>query len=321
MNLEVGSDFSGVVSASRGGAVEFERAYGLADRAHDIAATVDTQFAIASGAKGFTALTVISLIADGTLVLDLTARSILGADLPLIADDVTIAQLLSHRSGIGDYLDEDEPVELPLQVPVQTLVTTADYLPALAGFPTKFPADQRFSYCNGGFVVLALIAERAAGSPFHDLVAERVFMKAEMPDTAFLRSDELPGRAALGYLDDGRTNVFHLPVRGNGDGGVYTTVADLRAFWAALFAGRIVAPEWVARMTEPRSRLSGKRLAYGLGFWLCDPGPVVFLEGMDHGVSFRSLHDPRHDLTATVIANTTDGAWAVARQLREQVHA
>ena len=55
-------------------------------------------------------------------------------------------------------------------------------------------------------------------------------------DTAFLRSDELPGDAALGYLDvDGpRTNVFHLPVRGSGDGGIYSTAADLSAFWRAL---------------------------------------------------------------------------------------
>ena len=51
-----------------------------------------------------------------------------------------------------------------------------------------------------------------------------------MDDTAFLRSDELPAGAALGYLEvDGvtRTNVFHLPVRGTGDGGIYSTVADI----------------------------------------------------------------------------------------------
>jgi hypothetical protein len=61
-----------------------------------------------------------------------------------------------------------------------------------------------------------------------------------MHDTQFLRSDELPGRAALGYLavDGLRTNVFHLPVRGSGDGGVYSTAADIRSMWTALFAGR-----------------------------------------------------------------------------------
>ena len=82
--------------------------------------------------------------------------------------------------------------------------------------------------------MLALIAERVAATPFHDLVRDVVCMPAGMDDTAFLRSDELPGRAALGYIQvDGgwRTNVFHLPVRGSGDGGIYTTATDVAAFW------------------------------------------------------------------------------------------
>ena len=160
---------------------------------------------------------------------------VLGTDLPLIDDEVTVEHLLAHRSGIGDYLDEDiehDRADYLMTVPVQELATTEQYLAVLDGFPTKFPPGEQFSYCNGGFVVLALIAERASGVPFHDLVTERVCEPAGMIDTAFLRSDELPGRAAIGYLDiDGvwRINVFHLPVRGSGDGGIYTTVADIRA--------------------------------------------------------------------------------------------
>ena len=48
-----------------------------------------------------------SLIVDGTLTLDTTAKSILGDDLPLIDDRVTVRHLLAHRSGIGEYLDDD----------------------------------------------------------------------------------------------------------------------------------------------------------------------------------------------------------------------
>ena len=70
----------------------------------------------------------------------------------------------------------------------------------LDGHPVKFAPGERFSYCNSGYVVLALIAERATGEPFHELVRRRVCEPAGMLDTAFLRSDELPGRAALGYL-------------------------------------------------------------------------------------------------------------------------
>jgi CubicO group peptidase (beta-lactamase class C family) len=168
--------------------------------------------------------------------------------------------------------------------------------------------------------VLALIAERTAGVPYHDLVRERVTEPAGMVDAAFLRSDELPGRAALGYVDDGpRTNVFHLPVRGNGDGGIFSTAADISAFWRALFAGRIVPEHWVAEMVRPRSEVPENEARYGLGFWLHATSAVVAMEGYDAGVSFRSEHDPATGTTHTVISNTSEGAWPVTSRLVELV--
>ncbi len=96
--------FAGVVRVDRAGETELSAAYGLADRAHGVANTLETQFATASGTKGLTALAVMSLVEEGVLGLGTTARSLLGDDLPLIAGDVTIEHLLAHRSGIGDYL-------------------------------------------------------------------------------------------------------------------------------------------------------------------------------------------------------------------------
>jgi CubicO group peptidase (beta-lactamase class C family) len=313
------TDFSGVVHVDRDGEIAFAKAYGLAHRGHELPNTVDTQFALASGGKGFTALAVVSLIEDGTLALSTTARSVLGEDLPLIGGDVTIEHLLAHRSGIGDYLDEEVDHDINdylMPVPVQELATTEQYLAVLDGHETKFAAGERFSYCNGGYVVLALIAERASAIPFHDLVRQRVCEPAGLADTEFLRSDELPGGAALGYLavDGGaRTNVFHLPVRGNGDGGIYSTAADISSFWSALFAGRIVSRDWVAEMVRPRSDVPQQSMRYGLGFWLHESTDAVVLEGYDAGVSFRSVHDPGRRSTHTVISNTTGGAWPIAR--------
>ncbi|OFW75505.1 MAG: serine hydrolase [Actinobacteria bacterium RBG_16_68_12] len=310
--------FSGVVRVDRGDVTEIAKAYGFAHRGYEIPNEVDTRFAIASGTKGLTALTVVSLIEEGLLELPTTARSLLGADLPLIGDDVTVEQLLAHRSGIGDYLDEDSDLDVAdylMPVPVHELVTTDDYLVALDGHPPKFAPGERFAYCNSGYVVLALIAERTSGIPFHELVVERVCSPAGMRDTEFLRSDELPGRTALGYLSaDGlRTNVLHVPVRGSGDGGIYSAAADIRALWIALFAGRIVTSDWGREMTRPRSVAPDHKQRYGLGFWLHESTDTVILEGYDAGASFRSVHDPRTDVTCTVISNWTDGAWPVAQ--------
>jgi CubicO group peptidase (beta-lactamase class C family) len=324
-DLAAESAFSGVVRVDRGDRVDVAKAYGLAHRGHGIVNEVETQFGIASGTKGLTALAVVSLIEDGLLELSTTARSVLGTDLPLIDDGVTIEHLLSHRSGIGDYLDEDagdfELSDYLMPVPVHELATTEDYLAVLAGHPTKFPPGERFAYCNSGYVVLALIVERASSMPFHDVVRKRVCEPAEMQDTAFLRSDELPGNAALGYLEvDGvwRTNVFHLPVRGSGDGGVYTTVGDVSSFWKAFISGRVVSSDWVRAIVSPRSVASDGR-RYGLGFWLDATTDAVILEGSDAGVSFRSVWDPRSHATYTVISNTTDGAWPICRFLEDRL--
>ena len=314
--------FSGVVRVDRAGATELARAYGLADRAHGIPNTVETQFAVASGSKTLTALAVMGLVERGTLELGTTARSLLGDDLPLVADDVTVEHLLAHRSGIGDYFDEDAANDITdyvLPVSAHELATTEQFLPVLDGHETRSPAGERFSYNNGGYVVLALLAERASGVGFHELVRSLVTEPAGMADTAFLRSDALPGRAARGYLavDGLRTNVFHLPVVGSGDGGAYTTVADLSTFWDSLLAGRIVSAPTLAEMLRPHSDWPEEQARYGLGFHLHATTDTVWLEGYDAGVSFASVHRPSSSTTYTVVANWTDGAWPVVRAISD----
>lgn len=294
-------DFSGVLSARRRDEVLGEWAVGLADRTTQSPHTPDTRFGLASGTKTFTALAVLSLVQQGVLSLDATARSVLKTELPLIADDVTIDQLLTHRSGIGDYLDEEVDDLAPMSVPVQQLDSTPAYLPILDGFPTKFPAGGRFSYCNGGFVVLAIIAERVSGVPFADLVAQRVFEPAEMTASGFPRSDLLPPGTATGYRPDGRTNIFELPVVGSGDGGAHSTVADLHRFWQALIAGRILALELVALAVEPVTPDADDGRGYGRGIWL-DDGDLI-LSGADHGVMAVSRHDPATGITVSALAN------------------
>ena len=119
------------------------RAYGFADRAHQVPMTVGTRIGVASGAKTFTALTVMRLVEDGVLGLDTRARELLGTDLPLIDDAVTVEHLLAHRSGIGDYLDEDEIDDTNtyvLPVPVHTLLGPESYLGILDGHAAEVRA-------------------------------------------------------------------------------------------------------------------------------------------------------------------------------------
>lgn len=306
------TSFSGVVRVEREGESVIDVAAGFADRANERPNTLDTRFGVASGTKGFTALTIMSLVEDGTLSLDTPVAAIVGDQLPVIAPAVTVDHLLSHRSGIGDYLDEETLGDIDDYVfaarSTHTLATPAAYLDLLNAHPQRTPPGTEFVYNNSGYVVLSHIIETLTGS-FHHAVHDRVLQPAAMARSGFFRSDQLPEQTALGYLADGRTNVFHLPILGAGDGGIYLTLDDSAAFWSALASGKIVSPSTVAVMTSIVTD-RGDRPSYGRGFWLGD-GQHVWLEGMDAGVSFQTGIDRASGATYTVISNTSAGAWPV----------
>ena len=314
-------EFSGVIRVDRQGETILERASGFADRRWSVPMTTTTRLSTASATKGFTALAVMSLIEHGELSLDTPARSLLGDDLPLIDDGVTIEHLLGHRSGIGDYLDEEAQADISDHVmgTVHRYDSAEAYVAVLDGFPQVSAPGEEFVYNNGAFVVLGVLAERASGRPYHTLIDELVVRPAGLVDTAFIRSDSLPAGVAAGYLDrDGlRTNALHLPLLGCGDGGIFSTTADMATFWTALYDGRIVNDANVELMTRPHSDAPAHGRRYGLGFWLARSGPIVFLEGYDAGVSFRSMHDPTTNITRTIIANTSEGTWDLMRLVDE----
>jgi CubicO group peptidase (beta-lactamase class C family) len=317
-------DFSGVVAVDVGDEPGERRCFGLANRAYGVPNGPDTRFALASGSKTFTALGALRLVESGLLELASPVRPILGDDLPLIDDAVTVEQLLAHTSGIGDYLDESadwDASDYILPVPAHTLDVTSGFLPVLDGHPQASDPGAGFAYCNGGYVVLALLIERVSDFDYHSLLQREVFDRAGLAATSYPRSDELPADAAIGYLaaDGLRSNVLHLPVRGNGDGGAYATASDLHRFWRQLLAGRILGPELLAEFTRPRNEVPDEPFWYGLGVYVDPDSGVLAMEGYDAGVSMRSLHDPSTGMTASVLGNTSEGAWPIAGLLLDSL--
>lgn len=317
--------FSGVLSARFDGS-PFEGAFGYRDRANELRNQITTRFGIASGTKGFTAVGVARLIEDGKLEFDTPAQTIIGGRIENLHPSITVRHLLGHTSGIGDYLDEESNPnvnERILSIPVQDLESTFDYLPLIEGLPQKFEPGERFSYSNAGYILLAMIIETVALQPFHSFIETQVFLRAGMNRSGFFRSDGLPPDTALGYLGidaSARTNVFHLPVRGNGDGGAYVPVADMNLFGTALLEGGLLQEQSVSELLRPRCFVERERVSYGYGFWIDQPNESVFLEGYDAGVSFRSAARRGGNGGYTVVSNISSGAWPVVALLRDWLH-
>lgn len=307
--------FSGVVAVTAG-SDGFEASWGFADRAARRPMTTGTALGTASVTKGFTAVAVLALVADG--VFDLATRVVEVTDrLPMLDDDVTIAHLLGHTSGAGDYLDEDvlEDIEQPvLGVAPGTLLDAVDYLPLLTPHPHREPPGTTFRYNNSGYVALSVLVELVTGRSFHEVVRERVLEPAGMAASGMFRLDDLPAHAALGYLRDGSTNEAILPARGAGDGGLYASAADLLAFWRALDAGALLTPDAVEMAWSPPADDPGEG-RYGLGFWL-DGDETVALEGCDAGVSCHTGMRRDGGFAWAILSNTSRGAWPVADVIR-----
>ena len=318
--------FTGVVTVDVGDRRVLERCEGFVHRALGVPMSAGARFGIASGSKAFTALAVMRLVEQGVLRLEGPVRELLGEDLPLVDDRVTVEHLLAHTSGIGDYLDEAggwSPSEFVMTLPVHTLTTAAAFLPMLDGRPQRVDPGAGFTYCNSDYAVLAVVLERATGQTYHDVVRRLVLEPAGLERTGFLPLNELPGDVALGYVSStgDLVNTLHLPVLAAGDGGAFTTADDLHRFWLALLDGRIVSPTTLAQMTAPRHDVPDEDLRSALGFWLHRSHPALVIEGYDAGVSFRSTHLVGSRTTVSVLGNSSQGAWPVVATLARAIDA
>ena len=312
--------FSGVVSLSPlGSGPSLDLAFGLADRSHRVPNTVETRFAMASGCKIFTAMAVGSLIQEDRIGLDTLLADCVRSRQFHFGSAVTIGQLLNHTAGIPDYCNEelgDDYAALWRERPCYRMTSVRDFLPLFENAPMKAPPGQGFLYCNAGFVLLGLVIEELTGRDFREVVAERIFRLCGMTRSGYFAMDALPDNTALGYLSedesDRHTNIYSVPLIGGGDGGAFTTAQDMRLFWRALLAGRILARDLLDRFLAPSVQV-GERDAswhYGRGVWLReDRGNwIVSVEGSDPGASLESQVWRSEGVILTVLSNTGDGA-------------
>ncbi len=318
--------FSGVVSIRQKGSVLYERAAGYADRSNKVENAVETRFGIASGTKFFTALAIGKLIAARKLTFDSKLKDCLALDFPHYPPEITIRHLLTHTSGIPDYYDEEKFTDcghFALSIPCYELNGPRDYLAVFPNEPMKFPPGQRFSYSNGGYILLGLVIEELTGLKYREFVERAVFRAIGMNQSGYFAFDRLPERTALGYIEEAggwRTNIYTLPIVGASDGGAYTTARDLALLWKAFWAGEILPQDMVEVYTAPfvKAEAEGEHTYHGHGLWLSKaPGREreVYITGCDAGVSFRSSVDRTDDLQITVISNTTHGAWPVLKDV------
>jgi D-alanyl-D-alanine carboxypeptidase len=300
-------DFPGLaVGVIRDGKLIKARGYGLANVEHNVSATPTTIFDLASLTKPFVAEAVLLLFQDGKLSLDDPLKKHV-PEVPDAWSGVTIRHLLTHTSGIPDYLNE-----MGRNFPHDT--ATGEFLKAISGESLAFKSGEKWSYSNTGYVLLAMAVSKVSGQPYQEFLAHRVFRPLGMEDTRADSADAVVLNRATGYVSspDGLRNGTYLKhlMMNHGDRGLISSVLDLVKWDGSLDGNKILTDE-TRQLMWSKVRLNGGGTAgYGLGWFIgeADGRPFVRHPGGSPGTATVFTRFPKDGLTVILLANRGQAA-------------
>ncbi len=320
-------DFSGVVHVENRTGMIHASAHGFSNRSESIPNTINTRFGIASGCKLFTAIGICQLVENGSIAFHSKLSNLLDHSFPHFDGEVTVHHLLTHSSGIPDYFDEevmDDFEELWVKNPMYHMKRLEDFLPLFQDQQMKFNPGEKFHYNNAGYIVLGLIIEKVAGTPFSDYVEEYIFKPARMQDSGYFSLDCLPAKTALGYIDkeDGswKTNSYSIPIKGGADGGAYVTAGDMAKLWQSLMNGELVNKEMLTKMTTPWIQTDNGYYGYGIWIEKAEDKIVKYhVMGYDPGVSFASGYYADSEMIVVIPSNKERGPHKLMYLLEDHI--
>jgi CubicO group peptidase (beta-lactamase class C family) len=314
--------FSGVVLVAREGKPVFKKAYGMADRERNIPNQLNTKFCIGSMGKMFTAVAIAQLVEQGKLSYDDLVGKHLGAEwiLSEVGEKVKISHLLSHTSGIAEYLDDEfYKFEAGIYRPLEDRKTIVKEK------SLTFEPGTRWEYCNIGFILLAAIIEKITDWNYSDYIKEHIFDPADMDNTFDSYRNKTLSNLALGYdkvQEEGkafwRKTGFFGKNDGTPSGGGYSTVDDLLRFSEALRMDLLISSESKELLMTVKARSNSGDIEYGYGFiiWTSQKlGRVVGHGGAAPGVSsnFRMFVDRGY--TMIILSNFSEASVPVSRKI------
>lgn len=311
--------FSGAVLLAKNGRLLFEHAYGYAERAFDVPNRIDTKFNLGSMGKMFTGVAILQLAEQGRLSLDDT----LSRDLPdypnrEIAGQITIRQLLTHTSGLGDFFGPEF-----MESSMAKYGTLESLVPLFVHKPLQFAPGTRWSYSNAGFIVLGLVIQQVSGESYYEYVRTHVFGPAGMTASGNWTADSVVKNRAVGYTSQDappgsprHSNVFALQ-RGGSAGGGYSTVEDLWKFAQALQGEKLLDHDYTTMdLAGQVSTPQGEKYGFGMTEAVLNGVRVVGHGGGGPGINSYLDMYPSLGYTVAIMSNYDPGTGAAMLQAR-----
>jgi CubicO group peptidase (beta-lactamase class C family) len=234
--------FSGAVLVARGRKVVFDHAYGAP---HGTALTTQSRFWIASAGKQFVSTAVLTCVDRGRLTLDDPLVRFF-PDAPADKRAITVRQLLSHTSGLGQsYTGEDQP-------------DRATAVARMLAVPLAAAPGAGFHYSNSNFQLAAAIVEVISGADYKTFAREQLWRPAGLGSTGFAAD---AGAASVSPAR--QATPERLSHAEWGEEGVYSTTGDLWRWWRALQDGKVLSSASLAALFAPGVQISEGEGALG----------------------------------------------------------
>lgn len=250
-------NFNGTVRVYKNQNVLFSKVYGYGDFNTKRKLTSESSFRIGSVSKTFTAVSILILNERGKLVLSDSLGKFI-TFLPDHYDKVTIGELLSHTSGIPNYLDDYPSIKDTLH--------NSDAIDSLRKKDNlHFQPGSKFKYCNSGYMILGLIIETITQQSLKDFISENILQPLEMNDTYFIDYNNFMQQDRA-YSHDPTGKLWEIPLFVKGDGGMVSTTDDLFKWYTGLIENKVIADTSLDLATKQHQLRNGELINYGLGF-------------------------------------------------------
>jgi CubicO group peptidase (beta-lactamase class C family) len=312
-NLHKKYGFNGNMLVAKDGKILYEKAIGWADYLHKDSLKISSEFELASITKTFTGVAIMQLVETGKLSLNDDVKKFF-PNFPY--DGITVKLLLSHRSGMMNYVYFIDDIWRKEKRDMKKGVTNQEVMDVIADKkPTPYTKpDNRFHYNNSNFMVLGAIVEKVTGQRFSQYMMEHVFKPAGLKHTHVYSKAEYE-KIPVDVVGHDRTwkysvaqNFLDGPV---GDKGIYSTVHDLVLFDKYLKNGRLLTKKSLDSAYVGRNKPIKGHFNYGYG-WRIFEGKgmdkVVYHTGWWHGFRHIYVRDLDKNIVVVFLGNLTNGS-------------
>jgi CubicO group peptidase (beta-lactamase class C family) len=306
--------FNGNMLVAKGGKIIFEKAIGWADYLHRDSLKINSEFELASITKTFTGVAIMQLVEAGKLKLTDDVKKFY-PNFPY--DGITIELLLSHRSGMMNYVYFIDDIWRKEKRNMKKGVSNQDVMQVIAEKkPNPYTKPNRvFHYNNSNFMVLGAIVEKVTGQRFSQYMMENVFKPAGMKHTHVYSTTEYE-KIPVDVVGHDR-NSFRYSVVQNfldgpvGDKGIYSTLHDLVLYDKYLKNGRLLTQKSLDSAYKGRNKAIKGHFNYGYGWRMFDgekDRKVVYHTGWWHGFRHIYVRDFQKDIVIIFLGNLTNGS-------------